>query len=215
MPVSPALQKLIPPEASAYLALKLDWPALFTRTLALLDAIVPDNKMTLSQMLAKEEARRHVKIERDILPFLEPIILIHDAPQHPLRLPLMVTIIGAAQPDHAADVKTSLNTLLGVADKVLDQRSNAHAATGNPEMRSTDAPPHPHGQGRRYVCCSLALSGRRGRGAKTTFHFQLVAGGGPVQRSSSEQHSRLARSLPRLRRSGVRLRLSIGVFVIR
>ena len=134
VPVSPALQKLIPPEASAYLALKLDWPALFTRTLTLLDAIVPDNKMTLSQMLAKEEARRHVKIERDILPFLEPIILIHDAPQHPLRLPLMVTIIGGAQPDHAVDVKTSLNTLLGVADKLLDQRSNAHASAGNPEM---------------------------------------------------------------------------------
>ncbi|MGN6370794.1 MAG: hypothetical protein ACTHN5_21275 [Phycisphaerae bacterium] len=134
VPVTPALQKLIPPEATAYLALKLDWPALFTRTLTLLDAIVPDNKMNLSQMLAKEEAHRNVNIERDILPYLEPIVLIHDAPPHPLRLPLMVTVVGAAQRDHAADVKTSLNTLLGVADKLLGQRSAAHAPAANPDL---------------------------------------------------------------------------------
>ncbi len=132
--VSPGLQKLIPPEASAYLALKLDWAGLFTRTLALLDAIVPDNHMTLSQMLAKEEAHRHVNVERDILPYLEPIVLIHDAPEHPLRLPLMVTIVGAAQPEHAADVKAHLNTLLGLADKMLDYRAAAHGPAANPEM---------------------------------------------------------------------------------
>jgi len=123
---NPALLKLIPPEATAYLAVKIDWPALYSRVLVLLDAIVPSGRLTVSQMLAHEEARHHVSLERDVIPYLQPIVIIHDAPQHPLRLPLMVTIVGAAQPEHADDVRKAIATMIGSAAPVLDRRASSH-----------------------------------------------------------------------------------------
>jgi hypothetical protein len=129
---SPALLKLIPPEANAYLALNVRWPALYDHTIALLDAILPPTSDgPIDQDIADFARRENVNIQTDILAHLEPIVLVHDSPQHPLKLPLMVTVLAAADPAHQEDVRKALDTLLSAAADSLNRRAGRQHAADN------------------------------------------------------------------------------------
>jgi len=135
------LLKLIPPEANAYLALNVQWPALYDHTIALLAAILPaTSDGPLDQDIADFARLENVNIQEDILAHLEPIVLVHDWPQHPLRLPLMVTVLAAADPAHQEDVRKALDTLLSEATNSLNRRAaRQHVADGAAAPISADA----------------------------------------------------------------------------
>ncbi len=125
LPADSPLLKLVPPDATAYLALNIQWQSLFTRFTALLDAALPDSSgQHTDQVITQFAAQQKINIQTDILAHLQPIVLIHDAPQHPLRLPLMVTAIAAAEPADQESVRASFNTLIAALSSDLDRKAN-------------------------------------------------------------------------------------------
>jgi hypothetical protein len=125
------LLKLIPAQATAYLALQVKWQLLWTRFTALLDAVVPDaSGKSTNQWIQDFAQQQGVDIQTDILAKLEPVVVVHDAPQHPLRLPLMVTAIAAANPADATGVKTAFGKLMTALAAELDRKAGASHEVG-------------------------------------------------------------------------------------
>ncbi len=110
-------------EASAYVALRVQWGTLWTRVVALLDAMITEKGHEgLQQVLERFAGGKGVDIQKDLLGNLEPMVLVHDAPRHPLRLPLMVTVEGGAKSGREAGVKRALQTLVDAAGEALDKK---------------------------------------------------------------------------------------------
>ena len=87
----------MPAEATAYVALRVEWVLAYSRTMALLDAMLTGPaEDSMEKKVTVFAAKYGVDVRKDILAKLEPIVVVHDWPQHPLRLPLMVTAVGAA-----------------------------------------------------------------------------------------------------------------------
>jgi hypothetical protein len=125
------LLKLVPAQATAYLALNVQWPALWTRLMALVDAVAPDDSGERADQSIQDFATKvGVDIRADILAKLQPIVVVHDAPQHPLRLPLMVTAVAAADPAQAEAVKTAFGKLMTGLAADLDRRAGASHEVG-------------------------------------------------------------------------------------
>jgi hypothetical protein len=131
------LLKLVPPEATAYLALRMDWQAVYGRTLSLLDAIFNDpTDQPFEKQLALFADKYQVDVRRDILSKLQPIVVVHDWPQHPLRLPLMVTAVAAVKPGDREKVEKAMATLMAGAAETLDHKAAAKGdAAGKNLMR--------------------------------------------------------------------------------
>ncbi len=76
----------------------------YQRTMALLDAIFMDpTDVPVETAISDLAGRQGTDINADILANLQPWLLVHDSPQHPLGLPLMVTVVMAA--DAGSDVR--------------------------------------------------------------------------------------------------------------
>ena len=69
-------------------------------------------------------------IRADILGKLQPIVVVHDSPQHPLRLPLMVTAVASADPAQTEGVKTAFGKLMAGVAADLDHKAAASHEVG-------------------------------------------------------------------------------------
>jgi hypothetical protein len=124
--VDSPLLKLVPAEASAYLALRMDWGNVYGRTLSLMDAIFTDpTDRPLEKQVAIFAGKYQVDVRRDILSKLQPIVVVHDWPPHPLRLPLMVTAVGAVAPGEREKVEKAMGALMAGAGETLDRKAAA------------------------------------------------------------------------------------------
>ena len=89
-----ALVELVPAEADAYVALRVQWAVVYERALALLDSMMTGpGEETVERRIADFAKGQGVDVRRDILNRkLQPVVMVHDAPRH-IRcgLPLMVT----------------------------------------------------------------------------------------------------------------------------
>src|SRR5262249_13551528 len=118
------LLKALPDEATAYLVLKVDWPALYSRMLALSDAVLTDPTDQPVEKIISDIAKRNgVDLRKDILDHLQPLVLVHDFPQHPLHLPLMVTAVSAAEAGTDEKVRTALAKLTAGISATLDAKA--------------------------------------------------------------------------------------------
>ena len=130
-----ALAKLVPEQAQGYLVMDVDWPRLYARVTALLDAVLSDpSDVPMRQRVDGFCLQQKVDFSKDILENLQPRVLIHDYPQHPLRLPLMVTMIGAAKEDRQERAQKATQTIFkawseGLAKKFAE-RQLAPESTG-------------------------------------------------------------------------------------
>jgi hypothetical protein len=126
LPANSPLLKVVPPGATSYLALDVDWPGLYARMTALLDAILTDEGEPPVDAKVKKFATHHgVDLDKDVLSKAEHIVLVHDFPQHPLGIPLMVTAIASADGGGAAAgaiARKDLDKLLADAQRALDKR---------------------------------------------------------------------------------------------
>ncbi|HVS70454.1 MAG TPA: hypothetical protein VHQ47_04280 [Phycisphaerae bacterium] len=119
---APALTKLVPDDATSYLVLNVDWPTLYTRITAVLDAILTDEgEPSVDQKVRRFAALHHVDLQKDVLTKASPLILVHDWPQHPLGIPLMVTAIASAGTNGPV-IKADLDRMLKDAQQSLDKR---------------------------------------------------------------------------------------------
>jgi hypothetical protein len=126
LPVDSPLLKLVPADATAYLALRMDWANIYTRTLSLMDAILTDpTDQPLEKQVAIFADKYQVDVRRDILSKLEPIVVVHDWPPHPLRLPLMVTAVGAVKPGDREIVEKAMGKLMAGTEETLDRKAAA------------------------------------------------------------------------------------------
>jgi hypothetical protein len=124
LPKDAALLKAVPAEASAYLVLKVDWPALYARVVALCDAAFTDpTDLPIDRIISDLAKRQGVDVRKDILDRLQPLVLVHDYPQHPLRLPLMVTVVTAAQTGSEEKVKGALGKLTAGVAATLEEKA--------------------------------------------------------------------------------------------
>lgn len=118
-----AILKALPREATAYLVIRVDWVSFYTRVMALCDAILTDPTDEPTEAVVASHARRQgIDVRKDILERLQPLVLVHDHPQHPLRLPLMVTALAAAQTGSEEKVKTALSRLTAETAAALDAK---------------------------------------------------------------------------------------------
>jgi len=140
LPASAPLLKAVPEEASAYLVLKVDWPALYARMLALSDAILTEPTDQPVEKIISDLARRNgVDVRKDILDHLQPLVLVHDFPQHPLRLPLMVTAITATEAGTDEKVRLALQKLTSGISSTLEAKAAPKAIVEmGPEGRTPD-----------------------------------------------------------------------------
>ncbi len=124
-PDSPLL-KLVPAGAKSYLVLDVDWPGLYTRITALLDAVLTDEgEAPVDEKVRRFATRLRVDLQKDVLNRAAPLVLVHDYPQYPLGIPLMVTVIASADGAGraAGDVAhADLDKLLADAQAALDKR---------------------------------------------------------------------------------------------
>lgn len=125
LPADSPLVKIVPPGATSYLALDVDWPGLYARVTALLDAILTEEgELPVDAKVKKFAARHGVDLQKDVLSKAEHIVLVHDFPQHPLGIPLMVTAIASADGGGVAAgtlAHKQLDKLLADAQGALDK----------------------------------------------------------------------------------------------
>jgi hypothetical protein len=121
-----ALLKLVPASATAYMTLRVDWVSAYERMLLIFDSVVTDpTDDPLAKKVDMFAERVGVNVRKDILAHLQPIVVVHDVPQHPLKLPLMVTAVGAAEAGSREKVEKALATLVAAAGERLDKKGAA------------------------------------------------------------------------------------------
>jgi hypothetical protein len=141
LPANSPLLKAVPDEATAYLVLKIDWPALYARMLALSDAILTDPTDQPVEKIITDLAKRNgIDIQKDILDHLQPLVLIHDFPQHPLHLPLMVTALSAAEAGTDEKVRAALTKLTAAIASRLDAKAAPKVAVETGGTPPADEP---------------------------------------------------------------------------
>ncbi len=97
LPINAPLLKLVPSDATFYMVFNMDWHALYVRVDNVLDMAQEKQKDEGIKEVVRQYANTYgVNVQGDIVHGLSPLVLIHDAPRHPLRLPGMVTVIAAA-----------------------------------------------------------------------------------------------------------------------
>ncbi len=129
------LAKMIPPEAQHYMVLSMNWPVVYERLVSSLDLLTGD-KRPLADQVRLFPQLYGVNLERDILDQLAPQVLIHDAPQHPLHLPLMITGVASAKAGQESAVQNAMNKLISNAQRTLDERAGLVTADGTPVASS-------------------------------------------------------------------------------
>jgi hypothetical protein len=133
LPADSPLAKAVPAEATAYLALHMDWEKLYERVTAICDAVLTSKGDEPIDKQVTEFARRQgVDVRRDILRRLSPIVLVHDWPEHPLKLPFMVTALGGADPAS----KDAIRKLLNAASAELEAKLTKKKARGHFRLRT-------------------------------------------------------------------------------
>jgi hypothetical protein len=135
LPADAPLLKALPREATAYLVIRVDWPSFYTRVMALCDAILTDPTDEPTEAVVARHARRQgIEVRRDILERMQPLVLVHDHPQHPLRLPLMVTALAAAQTGAEEKVKSALALLTADTAATLEEKERPAVGEGKTEV---------------------------------------------------------------------------------
>jgi hypothetical protein len=124
VPVNGELLKGVPKEATAYLAIKMDWEKFFDRVSGVCDVVL---KTSADDPIAKQAetfaARQGVELRKDILRKLSPVVLVHDSPAHPLKLPLMVTAVGAGEPGIDKTIAKVLSPATAMLDATATKKS--------------------------------------------------------------------------------------------
>jgi len=133
LPPGAALLRALPEDATAYAVFNVQWTPLYQRAMAALDAafIDPGDEPLETQAAALAQ-KAGVDLGADILERLEPYVLVHDSPRHPLGIPLMVTTLAAARPGGEAKVRSALARITDVVAQDID-------AHGRPVRVRTDS----------------------------------------------------------------------------
>jgi hypothetical protein len=125
------LRKMVPDDASYFMIFNVDWDAIYVRAVNLSDVAAEEHK----DKGIKDALRQYgVDVKDDIVDGLSPLVLIHDSPRHPLRLPGMVTVIAAAKPAAAGRVQAAVNNLIGQAARELDHRAGVPGDSWNHDL---------------------------------------------------------------------------------
>jgi hypothetical protein len=122
LPPTAPLLRAVPADASAYAVLRVSWPDLYRRALAVSDALTTrpgGGDASAEQVITGVARARGVDVQKDLLGRLQPLVLVHDAPRHPLGLPLMVTVVAAAEPGAEEKVKAAAARLTAAAADAL------------------------------------------------------------------------------------------------
>jgi len=135
-----SLAKLVPPEARYYIVFDMNWPRFYDRIVGLLDAVMGHGEVTkigpadagVRSAIAAFPKLYSVDLQRDIVAHLSPRVLVHDAPQHPLHLPLMVTVVAAAEPGHEVAVSAAMEKLVARGAETLERRAAAPTTSTAP-----------------------------------------------------------------------------------
>ena len=126
LPAAAPLRQLVPAEASFYAIFNVDWNAVYDLVVNVVDVAAENHKDEgLQSAVEQFEQLYGVNVRKDIAEGLSPLVLIDDAPRHPLRLPGMVTLIAAAKPDRRQQVRSAVDKLIALAARVLDGRAGA------------------------------------------------------------------------------------------
>jgi hypothetical protein len=157
--------KALPAEATTCLVLNVQWFDLYHRALAIGDALFggPSDE-PLEKTLDGLAGGLGVDLHKDLLDRLEPLVLIHDYPQHPLGLPLMVTLLAAVEPGSQARAVAALSRLTSAAGAALDGGAAADSRSRpqyhvEPE-RSSPTPSESPSAGAHAMEDSLGAMGR-------------------------------------------------------
>jgi hypothetical protein len=120
LPADAPLRKMVPDDATFFMIFNFDWQALYVRIVNVSDIAAEEHE----DKGIKDALRQYgVDVKDDIVDGLSPLVLVHDSPRHPLRLPGMMTVIAAAKPGAAQRVQMAANNLIGQATRVLDHRA--------------------------------------------------------------------------------------------
>lgn len=128
--------RLVPPEAQYYMVLDMNWPVVYERLVTSLDLITGDKRPLADQVRLFPKLYK-VDLQQDILEKLARPVLIHDAPQHPLRLPLMITGVVAAKQGKETEVQSAMDVLIKRGQATLDERAGITPATAAPGDTAT------------------------------------------------------------------------------
>ncbi len=121
LPGAAPLLRALPEDATAYAVFNVQWALLYQRTMAIADATFIDPGEPPVETQAADLAQKAgVDIRADILDRLQPYVLVHDSPRHPLDVPLMVTTLAAARPGSETKVRTALAGLTDTIAKAVD-----------------------------------------------------------------------------------------------
>lgn len=133
-----AQAKLVPAEAQYYLVLDMNWPVVYERLVTSLDLITGDKRPLADQIRLFPKLYK-VDLQQDILEKLARPVVIHDAPPHPLRLPLMITGVVSAKPGQENDVQSAMDVLIKRAQLTLDERAGlVDSRSGAPTAAAGD-----------------------------------------------------------------------------
>jgi hypothetical protein len=129
LPVGAALRKAVPADAGAWLVLNLRWEDLYRRAMAVGDAVLTDpGDLPVEKRIDAFAAQLGVDIHKDLLDRLQPLVLVHDWPGHPLHLPLMATFVGAVEPGRQAEARSATARLTAAAAAAQDGKASAALA---------------------------------------------------------------------------------------
>lgn len=165
LPAGAPLLKLVPDDASLYTVLRMDWPRFYSRIADLTDVIEERgaDRAGVVEDVRKIKNETGVDVQQDLVEGLGDLVLIHDAPRHPLGLPMMVTVVAAARPGHEEAVGSAIEKLLSRAAAVLDRRATnsvlaqpLNGAAGGEEDSWTDVRIRHNARGISYLQFGLA-----------------------------------------------------------
>jgi hypothetical protein len=138
LPPGAPLLKAVPSGANVYMVLRIQWQDLYRRAMAVCDAALTDpTDKPVERILSDLAASQGVDLQKDLLSRLEPLVLVHDFPQHPLQLPLMMTVVAAAEPGSQAKATAAIAKLTAAASDTLDKK----ATTPKPEPEEASTQP--------------------------------------------------------------------------
>lgn len=124
LPANAPIFNAVPADATVYAVLNVQWPGLYDRVMALCDAIVTGPTDTPVARQAQDlTLRQGVDIRKDILDRLQPLVLIHDSPRHPLGIPGIVTAVAAAHPGSEEKLKLAMTRMTQAVSQRLDAKN--------------------------------------------------------------------------------------------
>lgn len=132
------LAQAVPDDATGYLIAEIEWPQLYRRITAILDAVAPNgNGLPAERTVERFCLQNHLDLQKDILANLEPLVLVHDSPRHPLRVPFMLTVVGAARPAEQDRTQRASEALFSALRAVIERSAAPLEAPARPGSEYT------------------------------------------------------------------------------